>query len=73
MVTHEMAIFLATWKLGILAGGKLVVCAGMHGYLGLGIVGLWWYLLVVRRTGSGSGNPGEPHNHRADMVGLVKY
>ena len=44
-----------------------MVCAGMHGYLGLGIVGLWWYLLVVRRTGSGSGNLGQQCNHRADM------
>ena len=28
---------------------------------GNGTVGLWWYLLVIIRTGSWSGNPGEPH------------
>ena len=26
-----------------------------------------WYLLVIRRTGSGSGNPGKQCNHRTDM------
>ena len=28
---------------------------------GYGTIGLWWYLLVIIRTDSWSGNPGQPH------------